>query len=145
MEKMQLGLELETEYFLLSVLLGATLGIVWDMVRVFRTLVPHGKILTFIGDFLYCLLFGFAVFTFSTALTGSIRYFTPVGMILGCVIERFSIGNGIVFLIRKFTEFIHKIIIRAKDKFVEKYPNFRKNKKNDENGLKDEIQMLYNK
>lgn len=36
MEKMQLGIELERELFLLSVVLGCGLGLLYDIFRVFR-------------------------------------------------------------------------------------------------------------
>lgn len=48
MEEMQLGLELERELFLLSVVLGCGLGLLYDIFRVFRVALPHGKILTFL-------------------------------------------------------------------------------------------------
>ena len=111
LEKMQLGIELETEFFLLSILLGGGMGIAYDFFRIIRALIPHNKIMTFIEDLFYVLLFAFALLTFSTGLTGSIRYFTLAGMILGCVIERVAIGNGILFLIRKITAIIRRKII----------------------------------
>ena len=44
MEKMQLSIELERELFLLSVVLGCGLGLLYDIFRVFRAALPHGKI-----------------------------------------------------------------------------------------------------
>ena len=73
MEKMQLGIELERELFLLSVVLGCGLGLLYDIFRVFRVALPHGKILTFFEDIIYTFLYGFALFTFCTGLTGAIR------------------------------------------------------------------------
>ena len=60
MEEMQLGLELERELFLLSVVLGCGLGLLYDIFRVFRVALPHGKILTFFEDIIYTFLYGFA-------------------------------------------------------------------------------------
>ena len=62
MEEMQLGLELERELFLLSVVLGCGLGLLYDIFRVFRAALPHGKILTFFEDIIYTFLYGFALF-----------------------------------------------------------------------------------
>ena len=86
MEKMQLSIELERELFLLSVVLGCGLGLLYDIFRVFRTALPHGKILTFFEDIIYTFLYGFALFTFCTGLTGAIRGFVLVGMLTGSVI-----------------------------------------------------------
>lgn len=79
---MQLGLELERELFLLSVVLGCGLGLLYDIFRVFRAALPHGKILTFFEDIIYTFLYGFALFTFCTGLTGAIRGFVLVGMLV---------------------------------------------------------------
>lgn len=108
MEKMQLGIELETHFFLLSVLLGGGMGVAYDFFRIFRAVVPHNKVMTFIEDIIYVLLFALTLLTFSTCLIGSIRYFILAGMIIGCVIERLTIGNGILLLVRKITAIIRK-------------------------------------
>ena len=99
MEEMQLGLELERELFLLSVVLGCGLGLLYDIFRVFRAALPHGKILTFFEDIIYTFLYGFALFTFCTGLTGAIRGFVLVGMLTGSVIIIFTL-TVIVFSIR---------------------------------------------
>lgn len=100
MEKMQLGIELERELFLLSVVLGHGLGLLYDIFRVFRVALPHGKILTFFEDIIYTFLYGFALFTFCTGLTGAIRGFVLVGMLTGSVIEHLTVGNAVVSVLK---------------------------------------------
>lgn len=150
MNNMDFGLALETEIFLLSVLLGGGLGVVYDFLRVFRALLSHGKVLTFIEDFVYMLLAGFALFTFSTGLAGEIRYFTVAGMVMGWVLERYTVGNGVVFVIRSILNtlrekifspvfgFIAKTLKKLGGKFVGNKPKFPESKKNDEKLLKAE-------
>lgn len=147
MENMQLGIALETELFLLSVVLGAALGVVADIVRVARALLYHPKALVFVEDFAYVLLFGFALYTFCTGLTGPIRGFALVGMVLGALLERLSFGNAIVYLLRKVLETLKKLVFSPigrfmtkiggfiKRRFVKKCLNFKRNKKNDEKPL----------
>ena len=101
MEEMQLGLELERELFLLSVVLGCGLGLLYDIFRVFRVALPHGKILTFFEDIIYTFLYGFALFTFCTGLTGAIRGFVLVGMLIGSVIEHLTAGNAVVSVLEE--------------------------------------------
>ncbi len=96
MENMELGLELETELFLLSVLVGFGMGAVYDIFRMLRITAKHGKVFTFVCDLIYTLVFWFVLFTFCTGLTGSIRAFALTGMLIGCVMERVSIGNLLV-------------------------------------------------
>ena len=138
----------ETEIFLLAVLLGAGLGAVFEFTRILRAIFPHGKILTFIEDFVFVLICGFSVFTFSVGLTGSIRWFTIVGLIAGCTLERLTIGNAVLFIIRKFSQgirnkliipicrFIAKICRKVYSQFVKKCLNFCKKKKSVEKPLK---------
>ena len=100
MKEMQLGLELERELFLLSVVLGCGLGLLYDIFRVFRVALPHGKILTFFEDIIYTFLYGFALFTFCTGLTGAIRGFVLVGMLTGSAIEHLTVGNAVISVMR---------------------------------------------
>lgn len=154
MDKMQFGISLETHIFLLSVLLGAALGAAYDLLRVFREAIPHNRILLFIEDMIYTILFAFSLFTFCTGLTGTIRGFTLIGMLLGCLLERFTAGNAVVFtvrkicgLLRRFFGFLFapavKLITKIKgvifNGFVKKCLNFRLKKKKQKKPLKVEI------
>ena len=64
LDKMQLGIELETEFFLLSVLLGGGMGIAYDFFRIIRALIPHNKIMTFYRGFVLCPAFRFRSLNF---------------------------------------------------------------------------------
>ena len=90
---MQLGLELEPQLFLLSVLIGFAMGAVYDIFRMVRIATKSGRILTFVCDVVYTVLFWFVLFTFCTGLTGQIRVFALFGMLTGAVMERLSLGN----------------------------------------------------
>ena len=130
MEKMQLGLELETQLFLLSVLIGFAMGAVYDIFRMVRIATRSGRILTFVCDVVYTVLFWFVLFTFCTGLTGQIRVFALFGMLTGAVMERLSLGNLAVrafgrlwrWLLRKVfgpvKGFITKLIRKIRSLFV---------------------------
>lgn len=100
----------ETGIFLSGVITGAVLGVIYDIICVCRAFIPHGRVLTFIGDFIYVLFFSFVLFTFSTGLVGEIRYFTLFGMLLGFGIERLALGNFIVRLARRLSGFLRRKI-----------------------------------
>lgn len=148
MEPMHLEIAQETEYFLLSCLLGAGLGTIYDCIRVFRNTVRHNKTVVFIEDFLYAVLFGFAFFLFGTDLTGGIRAFVLLGMLVGCIIERTALGNWAVKLLSKVSSFVWDILLSpVKELFakifgiinkriVKKYLNFIKSKKKSKKPLK---------
>ena len=93
---MHLELGFEVELFLLSLLLGAGLGAIYDILRVIRNVVKHNKVVTFIEDFIYAIMFGFGYFTFCVGLTGNIRGFIIVGMLVGCIVETKTLGRFFV-------------------------------------------------
>lgn len=148
MEPMHLEIAAETELFLMACLLGAGMGIIYDFFRVVRNTIKHNKVFVFIEDFIYTLMFGFAFFLFATGLTGGMRGFVLVGMILGCIVERFTVGRGFVLLLTKVMQFVWRVIfdpigrIFAKSfsainkRIVKKHLNFQKSKKNAKKPLK---------
>ena len=113
MEKMQLGIGLEGELFLLAVLLGCGLGLFYDIFRIFRTAIPHGKVLTFIEDVIFTFVYGFALFTFCTSLTGAVRAFVLAGMLAGSAAEHFTVGNALVFLFRGLFSALRKALSKT--------------------------------
>ncbi len=148
MRKMQFTLEAETQIYLLSVLLGVGIGIVYDLFRAVRIMFRHGRWLVALEDLVFSALAGFAVFTFATGLTGKLRVFTLFGMAAGFVVEHFSIGNLAIFLFRKLVEWlkrlflkpllqiIHKIGQKIAPGFVKNHTNLNKNKKISQKPLK---------
>lgn len=110
----------EMGIYLSGIITGCVLGAVYDSIRVVRAVIPHGKVLTFAGDFLYVLFFSFVLFTFSTGLTGEIRYFTLFGMLLGCLLERLLLGNFIVKAVRKISGFVREKILKPPVIFMTK-------------------------
>lgn len=148
MEPMHLEIAQETEYFFLSCLLGAGLGVIYDFIRVFRNTVKHNRIVIFIEDFLYASFFGFSFFLFGTDLTGGIRAFVLLGMLAGCLIERVGLGNWVVKLFSKVSGFIWNILLSPirgffakifsliNKRIVKKYLNFFKKEKKSKKPLK---------
>lgn len=78
MEPMHLEIAQETEYFFLSCLLGAGLGLIYDFIRVFRNTVTHNKVVVFIEDFLYASFFGFSFFFVRNRFDGRNKSFCTV-------------------------------------------------------------------
>lgn len=148
MTPMQLGVTLETQIFLLACIIGAGLGAIFDCLRVFRVMIKHNNVMVFIEDFAYTLFFGAVFFIFAIAQANQLRFFMLVGMLLGALVERAMLGNIVVFIVRKITEFIWRFllspVVKFIDKsaryigseFVKKYPIFKKRKKISQKVLK---------
>ena len=87
----------ETIVFLLSVLHGACLTFVYDLLRALRRAFAHKTAAVSIEDFLFWLAAGFFTFCLAFFRTdGVIRGYVAVGIALGAVLYHFSISNAIV-------------------------------------------------
>ena len=148
MREMSFTLEEETQIYLLSVLLGVALGLLYDLFRAVRVVFPHNKAFTAVEDVIYAALVCFSAFVFATGLTGKLRGFTVFGMFAGFTLEHFAVGNPVMLLLRKLVgvlkrrfikplgEIIHKIGQKTKVSFVKNHINLFKNKKNQQKPLK---------
>ncbi|MBR1422353.1 MAG: spore cortex biosynthesis protein YabQ [Ruminococcus sp.] len=151
MENMQLGLELETELYLLAVIIGFAMGGVYDLFRMMRVVFKSAKVFTFICDLIYTLLFWFVLFTFCTGLTGQIRVFALTGMLIGALMERVSIGNAVVRLFSRVWKWLSEKVFKPLGRFMTKSAgkikrvfvknslNYQKDEKNEKNHLKVEL------
>lgn len=106
----------QTELFLLSVILGAGLGILYDCFRVVRIIFPPAKKAGAVCllDIIFWLCYGFAVFLYSVLLgRGQVRFFYFFGSAAGFILYLISIGNLITGIIRKVVEFIYNTLQRV--------------------------------
>lgn len=130
----------QAQLFLISCAFGIPLGILFDIFRVIRTILPHNTLLVAIEDILYMIIYA----VFMTAFTivcarGEYRFFYTVGNILGFAVYFFTAGNVIVGVIRKISGWVRKfflIILSPFEKIMHKSKllysnntNFKKNKK----------------
>lgn len=130
----------QAQLFLISCAFGIPLGILFDIFRVIRTILPHNTLLVAIEDILYMIIYA----VFMTAFTivcarGEYRFFYTVGNILGFAVYFFTAGNVIVEVIRKISGWVRKfflIILSPFEKIMHKSKllysnntNFKKNKK----------------
>ena len=151
------GLQYETKLFLLSFLIGALFGAVYDFFRIVRIIKRHHKIVIFIEDFLFVLFCGFWYFVFSTDLArGQIRLFTLIGIIIGFIVYLMTVGSITVkfaFVIKSIYEKIENrfkdkiftpIYTNIKRKFVQNYISFIKREKSIKKGLKVSENVVYN-
>lgn len=87
----------ELKLFALSCLFGGALGVIFDVFRVFRIIVPHNTVLTAIEDILFFCVYGVFLMCFTLVFArGDFRFFYPVGNILGFCIYIFTVGTIVV-------------------------------------------------
>ena len=143
---MGISVSQQTMTFLQSLLLGAALGMLYDVFRILRLLIPSGKVISFVEDIVYFLLCGVISFAFLIAVNnGIIRAYLLAGELLGAVLYYFTLGKFIyrIFLspfVRLFQAIAHGICHMA-GKVRKK---FAKNAIKSKYRLKERRRLLYN-
>lgn len=103
----------QTMQFLLSVVLGAGLGIVYDCFRAFRILFAPARKTGAVcaGDIAFMIISGAAVFLFAALFCRSqVRFFSIIGALLGFVLYILTIGNFITGILKGIVSAVCKIL-----------------------------------
>ncbi len=153
--------------FLASVVLGAVLGIVYDVFRALRIVFPPARKsgAVFVQDMLFWLIYGAAVFCYSAlAARGEIRFFVFLGSLAGFVLYILTVGNFIIGVLRwvfdtlygvlrkvysitieRFVNLLRKKCQKAVGVFVGSNENVGNNKRSGKKHLKNRLGLVYNK
>ena len=105
----------QTSLFLLSVLMGAVMGVLYDVFRAVRAAFPFMRktIPTVVCDILFMLIAGLTVYIFSLLFAGGeVRGYYWLGSALGMVIYLMTVGTVVIGIIRWVSELIYRIIRR---------------------------------
>lgn len=98
---------------LLSLVCGAALGAVYDVLRMLRYVFRKSKAYTFLSDLLFMILCAFVTTLFSMGFTrGSTRYFTVLGELAGFLLVRLTVSRVSVPLFEKIYRFSYEKIIK---------------------------------
>ena len=83
----------QTRLLIFAVLLGIPLGVVFDVLRTLRLLLPHGKLAAALEDVAFLLLWAGALLCFSTVLArGEFRGYYVMSSVLGFLLYRCTLG-----------------------------------------------------
>lgn len=155
----------QTTLFLYSILLGAALGVIFDVFRILRAFFRHGSVLIMLEDAFFVFLWGASLVVFSLALArGEVRLFYLIGSLLGFTLYILTLGRAIVlaakavagavnrFISRIYGMFVppirHFFVVlyqRIKPVFVNVYLIFMKPSQIRKNSLKKRNEVVYNK
>ena len=107
----------QTNLFLLSILVGALLGVVYEIFRVIRITLPHNDIAVFFEDLLFSFIWGFSMLIFVIELgRGELRLFFVIGNIIGFVLYFLTVGNVVNRVIRtlaRAVKWLFSLILRT--------------------------------
>lgn len=129
--------------FFASVILGCVLGVVFDIFRAFRIIIPHKTFSAAIEDVLFMLIWAGSIVCFMSVLAkGDFRWYYIFGSTLGFILWRVTAGNPLVRLLSGVLGFIFGMMRRlftpVKIIFMRVFRKCRhkfvKNAKNDSKG-----------
>lgn len=101
----------QTHLFLISCLFGIPLGIIFDIFRVIRTLLPHNTPLVIIEDLIYMIIYALFMTAFTiVAARGEYRVFYTIGNVLGFTLYFFTVGNVILGVIRRIAGWLKSFL-----------------------------------
>lgn len=101
----------ETLLFLKACLLGVGMGILYDVVRIFRIAVKCPKFIVFIQDLAYFIFLTVVSFSFLIACNdGRLRVFIIIGEIMGAVAYFFSVSIVLLKLAKALIALVKKIL-----------------------------------
>ena len=107
------GLSLELSLFVRSIFMGILFGVIFDMLRVVRIIIPHKNWLVFAEDFLFMLFCGFWFFIFSmTSARGQLRAFLLIGSGIGFVLYIVTVGAAVKSIVTKTRDLIRAVLKR---------------------------------
>lgn len=103
----------ETVVFLLSVLHGAALTFVYDLIRAMRRAVAHSLAAISAEDFLFWIAAGFSVFCLAFFRTdGVIRAYVAAGIAIGAVLYHCSLSGSVLEIFSRIFVSIKRMICR---------------------------------
>lgn len=103
----------QTELFLLSVLLGGGMGVLYDVFRALRAIFPPiGRTVpTAVCDTIFLLLCGLGLFLFSVLCgDGQVRGYYLIGAFLGMVIYLMTAGTVVIGIIRTVFGTVYRVL-----------------------------------
>jgi len=97
------AITLELQFFLLSILWGGVLLLVYDIFRIIRRIISHDSFIIAVEDLLYWVAAGLSIFILMyKENNGIIRGFSIMGMLIGMVLYHNIISGFLVKLVTKF-------------------------------------------
>lgn len=111
---MEVVLADQTRAFLYAVILGLSLGVLYDFMRTLRIVFGAGRVFTGVLDLLFCLIAASAFFALTLVFAqGQVRSYTVGGAVLGGVLYFSGISPFALALLRPVGRFLHKLPTRC--------------------------------
>lgn len=120
----------ELQFFLISILSGGILLLVYDVLRIFRRLVCHDSFFVAVEDLIFWVAASLFIFAMMyKENNGIIRGFSIMGMIIGMVLYHYIISEVLVTLVTKLIRILLQpliLVLRFMKGFILKFIKFGK-------------------
>ncbi len=151
----------ELRLFFISCLFGGIIGLVYDVFRTARLILPHNSLLVAVEDVIFIIGYGVFLSAFaSAAARGQVRIYFVIGNILGFSLYIATAGKVIIGIMRKISASLNSLLSKifrplhstfaffrkkARGKFVGSSKVIVNSVKNVKKLLQKSAFMLYNK
>ncbi|WP_052446666.1 spore cortex biosynthesis protein YabQ [Candidatus Soleaferrea massiliensis] len=125
MNTLELQVSAQTLLFLQSCLLGAVLGVIYDVFRILRISFKNGSILIFLEDALFFIICAVLTFCFMLMSNdGQIRFFILLGEVIGFILYYFTIGALVMKISKLIINFIRRLFLLLYKIFIRPFVIF---------------------
>ena len=101
----------EARLFLMSCLLGVPLGMLFDLFRTLRALLPHHPVIVFLEDTFFALCFCVSLQLYASAFgQDALRWYYALGALLGLALWLLTLGALWMRLLRGIRRMLGKIL-----------------------------------
>ena len=108
---MEISMAAQGVVFLFSCVVGAVLGVVYDVFRIIRIAFNSKWVSVFFQDFIFCIFSSFSIILLVYYTnSGIVRWFSLFGCFLCFVLYHMTVGRIIIFVSRKIINFIKKVL-----------------------------------
>lgn len=109
----QLGILGELQFFAWAVLRGVFILVIYDVLRIFRRIVPHGVFWISLEDILYWLLTALLIFELLYRENdGAVRAYALIAIAIGMLFYHQTVSSYLVEWISKFLKWILGILLK---------------------------------
>lgn len=100
----------EVELFVVCLILGGVLALIYDGLRIFRMLLPHCEPVVDVEDFIFWLFTAWMVFrTMFYYNRGALRGYAFLGMFLGVIVYSLTVSRLLLFLAGRLVPCFQKV------------------------------------
>lgn len=102
----------QADVFLISIIYGAALSLIYDIIRSVRRVVSHKNLFIAIEDFLYWMFWACTVISMIyTYNNGALRSYVILGLLIGCALYLLLLSRLLLFLLTFLMKELHKSLV----------------------------------